>query len=281
MSEDRDIIEFDLNKSIEENAANYFNASKEARKKIEGMRRAILAYEQKAKQLEAKKDRIEAQKEFAKERQKVAKKWFERFRWFYSSDGFLVVGGRDAHSNEELVKKHMKPHDLYFHADVFGAPHCYIQTEGKDVPDSTKKEAAQFAVTFSKAWEEGRAVADAYSVKPEQVSKTPNPGEHLGTGAFVIRGEREWFKKTALSCALGFDELEKKLISAPFSAAKKNCSFVVPLKQGMMQKSDAAKVLKNIFDAKGLVFSLDEFVSVLPNGAFDVQSGMNASDKRF
>jgi len=268
---EKDLIEFDLTKSIEENAANYFNASKEARKKIEGMKRAIIAYEQKAKQLEAKKDTIEKQKEFAKEKQKVSKKWFERFRWFYSSDGFLVVGGRDAHSNEELVKKHMKPHDIYFHADVFGAPHCYIQTEGKAASDLTKKEAAAFAVTFSKAWEEGRSVADAYSVRPEQVSKTPNPGEHLGTGAFVIRGEREWFKKTPLSCAIGFDSKEKKLLSAPLSAIKKSCSFFIPLRQGEMPKSDAAKVLKSIFDAKGFVFTLDEFASALPNGNFEVK----------
>ena len=34
-------------------------------------------------------------------------KWFEKLRWFLTSDGFLVVGGRDANTNETIVKKYL------------------------------------------------------------------------------------------------------------------------------------------------------------------------------
>lgn len=268
MSEAKDTIEIDLSKSIEENATHYFNASKDARKKIAGLQKAMSIQKQKAAQKQAQQSAKEKSAEKAPA--KVSKKWFERFRWFYTSDGFLVVGGKDAHSNEELVKHHMKPVDKYFHAEVFGAPHCFIQTEGKEVPEQSMKETAQFAITFSKAWEEGRALADAYSVRPDQVSKTPNPGESLGTGAFVIRGERDWFKKTPLSLVLGFSRQEKKLMAAPLSAAKKNCSFFIELRQGSVTKDDAAKMLKRLFDEKGFVFPLESFVSALPAGAFEL-----------
>jgi predicted ribosome quality control (RQC) complex YloA/Tae2 family protein len=41
----------------------------------------------------------------------VARKphWFEKFRWFISSDGIVVVAGSDAQQNEQLVKRYMRP----------------------------------------------------------------------------------------------------------------------------------------------------------------------------
>jgi len=254
-------IEIDLSKTIEENSTHYFQQSKLARRKIEGIKKAIVA--QNLEQM--KKEKV---KEKAIERKR---KWFEKFRWFYTSNNFLVVGGKDAHLNEELVKKHMDKRDIYFHAEVFGAPHCVIklaETKKNAVDDVSMSEAAEFAVTFSKAWEEGRAQADAYSVKPEQVSKTAQPGEHLGTGAFMIYGERNWFKKAKLTCAIGFFEKEKTLMCGPVSAIKKHCKFVIELKQGSKSKEEVGKELKQIFESKGCFFSVDNFVSLLPNGNF-------------
>jgi hypothetical protein len=170
----------------------------------------------------------------------------------------------------------MKKNDVYFHAEVFGAPHCVIvapeELKGKEFspPDSSLLEAATFAVTFSKAWEEARPIADAYSVKPEQVSKSTKSGESMGTGAFMIYGERNWFKKTPLSCAVGYYPPLSRLMCAPFSAVKKNCRFVVELRQGKKSKEEIAKEIKALFEKKGLVFSVDEIVSILPNGGFEL-----------
>jgi len=254
-------VEISFDKTLDENASSYYMRSKEARKKILGLGKAIIAAQNKSVSFEKKEKIVSVNR---------TKKWFENYRWFFSSDGFLVVGGKDAHSNEEIVKKRMKKDDVYFHADVFGAPHCFIQTNGKNVPDSTMNEAASFAITFSKAFEEGRTQAEAYSVKPEQVSKTPRPGENLGTGAFMIYGERNWFRKTPLSCAIGFYLKEKILMSGPLSAIKKNCSFFVELKQGRVEKNEASKILKKKFEERGFVFGTESFLSLMPNGNFDL-----------
>ncbi len=48
-------------------------------------------------------------------------KWYEKLRWFLTSDGLLVIGGRDATTNEMVVKKHMENRDIYFHSDIHGA----------------------------------------------------------------------------------------------------------------------------------------------------------------
>jgi predicted ribosome quality control (RQC) complex YloA/Tae2 family protein len=34
--------------------------------------------------------------------------WFEKFVWFVSSDGVVVVAGRDAQQNEMLVRRYLR-----------------------------------------------------------------------------------------------------------------------------------------------------------------------------
>ena len=46
------------------------------------------------------------------------KKWYEKFRWYTSSDGFLVVAGKDTVSNEVLIKKYTTKEDVVFHAEI-------------------------------------------------------------------------------------------------------------------------------------------------------------------
>jgi len=50
------------------------------------------------------------------------KNWFERYRWFYTSDGLLAIGGRDSSSNSAIIRKHLEKNDKVFHAEVFGSP---------------------------------------------------------------------------------------------------------------------------------------------------------------
>ncbi len=269
-------IELDLSKSLDENAANYFEKSKEVKRKIAGLKKALFIAEQKMKFRDADDERKKLLKEAQKEKSNRKKKWFESFRWFFTSDNLLVVGGRDAISNEQIVKNRMKKNDTYFHADVFGAPHCFIQAPVElkgnefEFPPQSMIEAAQFAATFSKAWEEARPQAEVYNVKPEQVSKSAKSGESMGTGAFMIYGERNWFRKTTLSCAIGYFPREKTLMCGPLSAIQKHCRVFVNLKQGSKSKEVIAKELKQYFEKKGLAFSVDELVSLLPNGNFEV-----------
>ena len=268
-------IELDYSKILEENATHYFEEAKKYRKKIAGLKIALQVAENKLKTSENRKEN-EKNTTIKKVLPQRTKKWFMNYRWFFTSENLLVIGGNDAKSNEEIVKKRMKKNDIYFHAEVFGAPHCIIvapeKLRGKEfiAGENSMTEAATFAVTFSKAWEEKRTIADAYSVKPEQVSKSAKPGEHLSTGSFMIYGERNWFKKTPLNCAIGFFPKEKTLMCGPINAIKKNCSFFVEIKQGDKSKELTAKKLKETFEKKRFAFSIDNFVSLLPNGKFEI-----------
>ena len=100
-----------------------------------------------------------------------------------------------------------------------GAPSVVIK-EVSSADEDTLYEACIFAVSFSKAWKSKIASGSAYWVKPDQVSKTPQPGEALARGAFIIRGKRNYSKKLDLRLAIGKVLIQgaEKIMCGPESA---------------------------------------------------------------
>ena len=123
-----------------------------------------------------------------------------------SSDGYLVLGGKDAQQNEYLYRRHLKRGDIFVHADLHGAS-CVIiknnpQTPDAPVPPSTLSQAGSLSVCSSAAWD-SKAVMAAYWVNSDQVSKTAPTGEYLTTGGFVIRGEKNFLPPSQLLLGFG------------------------------------------------------------------------------
>jgi hypothetical protein len=161
------------------------------------------------------------------------KEWFEKFHWFLSSDGFLVVAGKDAVSNEVLVKKHAGKDDVVFHADVTGAPFVVVKTEGETPSDQALREAGEFAAAFSRAWREGLGSVDVYWVKPDQLSKTGPSGEYVAHGAFAVVGKRNWMRGTPLRTTVGMvEDDELRFVGGPVDAVKARAKAYVTLVPG-------------------------------------------------
>ena len=207
--------------------------------------------------------------------------WYDRFRWFETSDGFLVIGGRDADQNEELVGKYLEGGDRFIHAEAHGGPATVLKATGPnerarsvEFPESTLEEAARFAVSYSSVWGDGRFAGDAYAVEPEQVSKTAESGEYLGKGAFVVRGERRYFRDVPVGVAIGVQcEPETRVIGGPPSAVRAAAVTAVDVEPGGVARTDVAKRLYR--DLKGRfadptfvrqIASVDEIVRFLPSG---------------
>lgn len=201
----------DLQKTLFENAAQFYERSKRARQKMEGAKVALNDFLGRLKNVETKISEAEASElaspadmiEELEKRRVRHKKWFEKFRWFVSSDGLLVVAGKDAVTNEVLIKKYTESEDVVFHADIVGAPFVVVKTEGREPAEECLREAGEFAAAFSRGWREGFASVDVYWVKPEQLSKGGPSGESVGHGAFVVRGERNWMRGVPLRLAIG------------------------------------------------------------------------------
>ncbi|MHA1291157.1 MAG: ribosome rescue protein RqcH [Promethearchaeota archaeon] len=254
-------VSLDLNKSLGENANQIYLKGKKADKKIKGTIPAIEKTKQKIKNLRIEKESLEFEIDFLIKKPK--KKWFEKFRWFKSSNGFLVIGGRDASSNEIIFKKYLDMNDLVFHTTFPGSPLTVIKNpDNKQIPKTTIQETASFVASYSRAWKETWGYVDIFYVNANQVSKTPPTGEYLAKGSFMITGKRNIVKNAKIELAIGL-ELKKneynldessniyypKIICGPKSAIQAQTNkylIIVPSRTGM-SKGKLAKEIKSHF----------------------------------
>ncbi|MDE1833399.1 MAG: DUF814 domain-containing protein [Candidatus Micrarchaeota archaeon] len=254
-------IKIDFTKSAQDNANDYYSRAKKLVQKRAGAEKAIRDLEKKLKE--------EEQKSVEKERRvlKVVKReWYESFRWFFTSNNMLVIGGRDAHQNELLNSKHFGDRDLFFHANIFGAP-VTILKDGVDTAKEVKEEVAQFAASYSSAWEEGLRSIDVYAMRRNQVSKSSEKGS-LGTGSFLLKGERDWYRNIELSLVMFVKD--GRLNTAPMRTFQKleGMGKHVVVSQGEMKKSDAGKKIAAYLSLD----DLDNVIRQLPTGSFSLKN---------
>ena len=290
-------VYLDLKRSLGENANLIYSKGKKADKKIKGTIIAIKETKEKIEKLELKKGALEEEINFLIKKPK--KKWYEKFRWFISTDGFLIIGGRDATSNEIIFKKYMEPFELVFHTNIPGSPLVIIKNpERKEISENTINEAADFTASYSRAWKENWGVVDVFYVQPAQVTKSPPSGEYLQKGSFAISGRKKIIKnaRTQLAIGLEFVNLENqsnkegillypKIICGPEKAIKTqtdNFLIIFPSKSDSLTKGKLAKEIKTHFirsvdrEHKKWVelLSIDEILLILPNGMSKFKSGI-------
>ena len=181
-------------------------------------------------------------------KRKRDKVWYEKFHWFKSSDDFLILSGKDASTNEILIRKYLNKDDLVLHAEIQGAPFTIIKTEGKTVTSQTIEEAAQATAARSKAWSLGLTVVDIYWVNPDQVEASAPSGEYLGKGQFMIRGKRNYNRGVELKLAIGVKEQNENVIfiAGPTSAIEKQTDAYVELVPGRTPSGKLAKKILEI-----------------------------------
>jgi len=258
-------LSLDITKSVENNAQTYFEKAKKAKKKLDGARKALERSIKKFDKEQVRSDKeISKLREAAKVKEKRKKKWFEKFRWFVSSNGFLVIGGRDATTNEIIIKKNTLPNDLVFHTDMSGSPFFVIQenTSDKKIDEVDIKEAIDATFIFSRAWKLGLATANVFYVKPDQVTKEANTGEFLPKGAFMIRGKTTYVQPDN---DISIGVYQGLVMCGPTSAIIANCENPIKLKKGNGKASAVARSLKPLLGVE----NIDDIVSVLPTGGLD------------
>ncbi|HUL62168.1 MAG TPA: ribosome rescue protein RqcH [Methanocella sp.] len=267
-------VSLDIALTVPQNAQAYYDRAKKVQAKKEGALKAIEATRKAMAKAQPGAAEASPKKPPAKPRKP---RWYDRFRWFVTSDGFLVVAGRDADSNEEIVKKYMDRNDVFFHAQAHGAPITVIKAEGKAVTPEALAEVAQFAVSYSSVWKAGQFSGDCYWVRPEQVSKTPESGEYVAKGAFIVRGERNYVKDVPVRAAVGirFDESGCYVIGGPVAAVKARAKYSLEIEPGELNQGDAAKKIYRHFlehaspdDAKAIrqAASPDRVMVFMPPG---------------
>jgi len=263
-------VTLDPEAGVEKNADRLYQEAKRIEAKKEGAREAIENTREDLEAVKQRRDEWEAEPEHDDDDEaeddddddedvdwlsrasvpiRYQEQWYERFRWFRTSEGFLVLGGRDAEQNEELVKKYMDRYDRFFHSQAHGGPITVLKTSEPsepsndiEVPDRDKRQAAQFAVSCSSVWKDGRGAGDAYMVSPDQVSKTPESGEYLEKGGFAVRGDRTYFRDLPVEWAVGIAcEPHTRVLGGPTDAVRDQVETFVEVEPGRYAQGDAAK----------------------------------------
>ena len=252
-------IEIHLNKSIEENASLYFEKAKRIKKKIQGAEAALAESRKKLENLKKAAEK-ELREELSKKTQRK-KEWYEKFRWFVSSEGFLVIGGRDATSNEVVIKKYTDENDIVFHTDMAGSPFFVVKKSSRDIPigEKTIRETADAVCSYSRVWKLGLSSSPVFYVKPEQVSKKAKSGEYMSKGSFMIYGKVNYVENM-INLAIGSDK-EGRIMGGPVEAVKENCEKFVEIIQGGEKASSVAKYIQHKIGG-----TIDEIVRALPSG---------------
>lgn len=256
-----DDLHFSLNlrKTLFENAADYYERGKKAKQKSEGAKAALEESRRKLSEIERKITEAEALKlakpaeavEKLAERKVKIKEWFEKFHWFTSSDGFLVVAGKDTVSNEVLIKRYAAKDDVVFHAEITGAPFVLVKSEGKTVSEQTLRESAEFAAAYSRAWRENTGSADVYWVKPDQLSKSGPSGEYVPHGAFAVNGKRNWTRSVSLRLAIGVvTNGDVVFVGGPVDAVKAKTNVYLTLAPGDLMGKELLKRVLGVLASK-------------------------------
>ena len=287
------VVELYLDETVHQNAQRYFAKGRKDKQRAEGAKSALAETQKRQKKVDKQRAKDEAAGRVSTTK-RTKKFWFERNRWTMLSSGQLLVGGRDAKGNDQIVKKHLSAADLYFHADLHGAPSCSLKLkegfeqdpnpnpmlpegvpslrltqslEIEEHPEDVLAGAAQMAVCWSRAWGSGGAAATAFHAKQGQVSKTTESGESLGRGAFVVRGNRHWYKDLSMELTLGMVAING--IPLPLVGTHEVVSSVcerwVRLTPGTQKKEQVAT---KIAKATGLL--QDDVLSALPPGNLSI-----------
>ncbi len=285
-------VVLELDASVHQNAQRYFESARKQKNKTSGAVQALEETERKLKR--ARKNEAKQKASGKLNRLKRSKRmWFEQHRWGMVEGGHLIVGGKDAKGNDAVVKKHLSGEDMYLHADLHGAPSCSLRaSQGfaleerrpshlpSDIPafrlvdkletphidEGKLQQAAVLALSWSRAWNGGGAHGTVYSVKPAQVSKSAQTGEFVGKGAFVIRGQRTWYKDMDVRIGIGIIAVNgvPMVVTGTPEHIQNMCPRYAVLTPGMTKKDQLAN---KIYRNTGL--STDDLLAVLP-GACDV-----------
>lgn len=253
----------DWDKGVDANASDLYQRGKDVGEKA---KRAKEALDQSREELARIQKGIDREKALAAERAQPTKQfWFERYKWFITTGGRLVIAGRDAHSNDNIVKKHLKEGDLYAHADVHGAPSVIIK-DGATASQEELRQACLFAITQSKAWIAALSEGGAFWVFPDQVSKTPNPGEFVPRGAFIVRGKRNYEYHLPMELVIGevYHEGARKVMCGPAECFA-GCDKYMVIRPGKPKSGRRANEIAKRFDVPE-----EEISRIIPPGDVEV-----------
>ena len=187
-------------------------------------------------------------------------KKYESFRWFFTSNNVLVVGGKSDEQNEIVLKEFIKPNYIIMHTSAPGSPFMVIQSDNPSKKDI--EEAGVFCACFSQQWKLGKRLVEIDVFKGEQIYKLKG----MKTGTFGVKGNKKTIKAKP--------ELVLVIQNGKLRAVPKtnDLKVLAEVKQGNISKEQASeKISKIIKDKYHFPISREEIMAAIPSGKLSVK----------
>lgn len=187
---------------------------------------------------------------------------FMKYRWFYTRSGKLVVGGKSAEQNDELLKE-MKEKDqehIVMHTSEPGSPFCILLSEISSSTQEDLKECAIFTGCFSRAWRQNKTktVVDVFRLSQLHKDKT------MHQGTWGVYGP---VQRVTVPLELALTRQNSILRAVPVSTIKGKQKEIVSICPGSLPKDNLLPKLEIELNEP---LSKEEVLSALPTGGFRV-----------
>jgi hypothetical protein len=184
---------------------------------------------------------------------------YKRYRWFFTSSGKLVIGGKSAEQNDSLLNI-LKEEDadyILMHTSTPGSPFSVILEDIKDVSREDIEECAIFTGCFSKVWKSGKtkALVDIFKLSQLYKDKT------MKQGTWGVAGDVE---EHSVKLQLVLTKQKGILRAVPEQTAETKLVKILP---GTIKKEDISAKLELEL---GKSLDEEELLSALPSGGFKI-----------
>lgn len=190
---------------------------------------------------------------------------YQKYRWFFTSSKKLVIGGKNAIQNEELLKilTSNNVSCIVAHTKAPGSPFAFALSNLKKLTKTDLYEIAVFTASFSKAWKECKNDAEVDFFLSSSLYKKPN----MATGTW---GVKEILSRITVPLKLTIAKQKGTLRAIPL----KNDSFITILPGDIPKEEFVSKLEKYFSNSK------QELLSALPSGKFKMSIKNNKKNEK-
>jgi hypothetical protein len=187
---------------------------------------------------------------------------FHKYKWFYTKSGKLVIGGKSAIQNDQLLRRIKEiPLDLIvMHTQEPGSPFSVILEDPKKVKSEDLEQRAIFTGCFSRAWRSKKKRTSVHIFKSSFLSKT----KAMKSGTWRVLGK---VKKKSVLLELALTIQDEVLRAVPESAIKNKKDKILTICPGTIDKKTFITKIHLETDRS---FSQEEVLSALPAGGVKI-----------
>ncbi len=188
---------------------------------------------------------------------------YQKYRWFYTSTGKLVIGGKNASQNETLLRKVKSENKdrLAMHTTEPGSPFTIILSDIKDITDEDTNECAIFTGAFSRAWRSKKKKVSIDIFNLSQLHKSSLMKE----GTWGVKGE---IKRVLVELELVLTRQEGKLRAVPRPTVKSKKDILLKIIPG---KLDKAIIIPKLQVALSDSINQEELLNAIPSGGISIK----------